>query len=580
MDSEQRIRMEQNARKVRERMGGPNPPTPAEVQASWNPLNEPLVPEQEEIDLLVELGSDPDMARSAVQSRRARGFGQTRALLDATDRKSLAESIRKLNETTRRQDAFDREIGEIMGHSDVQPAQPQAERRPMRQSDYGKGPAHQYRTVPGPVDAGSGQSEEGKTLVDEGSIEAYRHRKPSYLATPEEIEHFRRLGLYTGGTHLPSQEDVDMFKRGYVYTVNNETGARGWQVAYPQPIASGPGEPGRLGTRSDLRQPLMDRDTGKPMEGTHKYEKFTADSPFGQLEVYTPTKEFRDRLHDDKQARLREKLEHEARVHPDERGVHSLEALRAQIRRDRLEDQDRRKGAVAARAQIHHSARRQGVSEGVVEHQRNITDPGATAQERGSAMIAAGFAAGNQAMIQAGVALMRGDMDVRAVQAIGAEGGQADQGPLPRMRADNAAGAQLPIGQQIADLQNQYRAQFVQEGQPINEDAMAAFVVQRGQSVARSAAASLLSGQADADTDLYLQQWTQYWVRGAGGQGQNAQTQYRQWLTALGIADSREAANLFARMSGRAARSGATGGGAPQGPGDPVPEVPAPPQPF
>lgn len=163
-------------------------------------------------------------------------------------------------------------------------------------SEFEMDPVVPYRTAPGRVSMGTGEADPGMVLQDPRAISDYTTRVPRGEATLDQMETAGRSELYAGGEFLPSPEDYAMYERGQVHTINPKTGARGYSPAFPQSLPAGLGEPGRLGHRLDLEQPVINSATGQPTEGTHKYEKNTAESPFGQVEVYRPSPAFRQQL--------------------------------------------------------------------------------------------------------------------------------------------------------------------------------------------------------------------------------------------------------------------------------------------
>ena len=214
-------------------------------------------------------------------------------------------------------------------------------------SEFEMDPVVPYRTAPGRVSMATGEADPGMELQDPRAIAEYRTRVPASEATDEQMAEAGRTSLYAGGEFLPSPEDLDMYQRGQVYTINPATGARGYSPAVPQgPV--GFGEPGRLGRRIDLEQPVIDSATNQPIQGTHKYEKNYAESPFGQQEVYRPSPAFRQQL-DAREATLRgERLVDAAGPYAAE-GM-DLDQLRAAGRQRREVQRDVRQSEVTRRA--------------------------------------------------------------------------------------------------------------------------------------------------------------------------------------------------------------------------------------
>ena len=214
-------------------------------------------------------------------------------------------------------------------------------------SEFEMDPVVPYRTAPGRVSMATGEADPGMELQDPRAIAEYQTRVPASEATDEQMDAAGRTSLYAGGQFLPSPEDLDMYQRGQVYTINPATGARGYSPAVPQgPV--GFGEPGRLGHRIDLEQPVIDSATNQPIQGTHKYEKNYAESPFGQQEVYRPSTAFRQQL-DAREATLREERLASAAGPYAAEGM-DLDQLRAAGRKRREVQRDVRKAEVTRRA--------------------------------------------------------------------------------------------------------------------------------------------------------------------------------------------------------------------------------------
>jgi hypothetical protein len=214
-------------------------------------------------------------------------------------------------------------------------------------SEFEMDPVVPYRTAPGRVSMATGEADPGMELQDPRAIAEYQTRVPASEATDEQMDAAGRTSLYTGGPFLPSPEDLDMYQRGQVYTINPATGARGYSPAVPQgPV--GFGEPGRLGHRIDLEQPVINSATNQPIQGTHKYEKNYAESPFGQQEVYRPSTAFRQQL-DAREATLREERLASAAGPYAAEGM-DLDQLRAAGRQRRELQRDVRQSEVTRRA--------------------------------------------------------------------------------------------------------------------------------------------------------------------------------------------------------------------------------------
>jgi hypothetical protein len=218
------------------------------------------------------------------------------------------------------------------------------------------------RRAPGPVDS-MGRATAGADIYSPRELGAYEARRPIADASDEELEAAmaERGGLYRGGAELPSSQDRDMHARGMVSTYNPQTGQYGYSVAYPQgddfvdglPL----GAPGRLGVRPDLRQPVIDPRTGQPIQGTHKYEKAVADTPFGQHEVYRPSPEFRGQLDAQERRKRIERLGSAAGMDDADivalasgEGPVDLEALRSAGRLRRQAGREERLAEVSRRA--------------------------------------------------------------------------------------------------------------------------------------------------------------------------------------------------------------------------------------
>lgn len=156
-----------------------------------------------------------------------------------------------------------------------------------------------YR-VPGPRDT-TGYAEPGAPIYDEEAAAEYSPRSSMQDFSEEQIEaELASGGPYAGGGYMPSQKDRDMYARGMVPTYDSATGEVGYTVAYPQQPAFGDGvptgAPGRLGSRADLRQPVIDARTGTAIPGTSKYDKTTQSGPLGDVEVYSPSPAFRAQI--------------------------------------------------------------------------------------------------------------------------------------------------------------------------------------------------------------------------------------------------------------------------------------------
>lgn len=236
--------------------------------------------------------------------------------------------------------AFESSMAEALGQDNLEAAA----------SEIVPEPTVLYRTAPGRVSAATGQAEAGEDLYDPDAVAAYRTRVPTAEATEEQMDRARSMPLYRGGQFLPSPEDEDMYRRGQVYTVTPETGARGYSPAYPKDLPVGPGEPGRLGRRQDLEQPVIDSATGLPIEGTQKYVAQSADSPLGAQLVYRPSDEFRAQLYNRDAILRRERLMRAAGVSGEEADKLNLDQLRALGRSRREDDLAARKAEVTRRA--------------------------------------------------------------------------------------------------------------------------------------------------------------------------------------------------------------------------------------
>jgi hypothetical protein len=197
--------------------------------------------------------------------------------------------------------AFDASMADAMGQSNLSAAA-----TPIAMEPELSGPV--YRRAPGPVDYGTGEAEAGEDIYDPEAAAAYRTRVPSAMASEAQMDRARSTPLYRGGAMLPSPEDEDMYARGQVMTFNPDTGARGYSPAYTKDLPAGPGEPGRLGRRLDLEQPVIDPRTGQPIHGTQKYELADADSPLGRQPVYRPSDKFREQLDQQEQRKRIERL--------------------------------------------------------------------------------------------------------------------------------------------------------------------------------------------------------------------------------------------------------------------------------
>jgi hypothetical protein len=168
-------------------------------------------------------------------------------------------------------------------------------------------------TAPGPRDPWTGRASAPRPLRTQKEAEAYTARPPAADASPDELRRFQELGPngspYRGGDLLPSQEDMDMWERGYVRVMNPVTGESSYRLAHTQ--ADSPGTSGRRGTRNDLMQSPIDPATGQQLmeaDGKTPASKYRPTSnytapdgtqmplqtPFGQgVDVYEPTPEFR-----------------------------------------------------------------------------------------------------------------------------------------------------------------------------------------------------------------------------------------------------------------------------------------------
>lgn len=236
--------------------------------------------------------------------------------------------------------AFDAAMADAMGQGNLEAAA----------SEIAVEPTVLYRTAPGRVSPATGEADAGEDLYDPEAVAAYRTRVSASEATPAQMDRANATPLYRGGQFLPSPEDEDMYQRGQVYTVNPVTGARGYSPAYPKDLPVGPGEPGRLGRRRDLEQPVIDSKTGLPIDNTQKYEAQFADSPFGPQAVYRPSAAFRSQL-DAREAMLRrERLSQAAGVSGDEAASMDLDQLRAAGRAARADAKDARMAEVTRRA--------------------------------------------------------------------------------------------------------------------------------------------------------------------------------------------------------------------------------------
>lgn len=244
--------------------------------------------------------------------------------------------------------AFDARMADAMGQGNLEAAASSFDIEPTVM------PKPVGRRAPGPVDS-RGRSEAGSDIYLPKELEGYELRKPIALASDEEIEAAMAEpgGLYRSGAELPSQEDRDMHARGMVSTYNPRTGQYGYSVAYPQ-AAFGQGvplgAPGRLGSRPDLVAPVVDTRTGRPIPGTHKYEKSLADTPFGQHEVYLPSNEFRQQLTAREEALRKERLARAAGVSNADAAGMDLDQLRAAGRAERADARDVRMAEVTRRA--------------------------------------------------------------------------------------------------------------------------------------------------------------------------------------------------------------------------------------
>jgi hypothetical protein len=543
----------------------------AGLVAGMSPATGSPVSLEREVQLLVDAGADRQEAEQMVQRRRATQGPRTEGLFaqdsSPESRAHLERAILLNKEASKRHARFDRELGEAMGHPDVQPAPP-APKRATPMSATGAA----YHTVPGPVGIADGSSAPGAPLTQEAA-EAYRYRKPSHLATDEEKQEAAKLGLYSGGPYLPSQEDLDMFKRGYVYTWNQHTGARGWTPVHPGSLPVGKGEPGRLGVRDDLTRPMKDAE-GREMPGSSKYEQGRATTPFGAVAVYTPSAAMRKRMEDDKQARIRDQLAERAGIAPSQAAQMTLADLRSLAKDKGSSDKAQRRANVQTQAQVYNEARQRGVNRGLVEHQRRINE----AQDdraRGAAMFNHAMEVGNPEGVRAAGGFMRGAQDVDAVRAI-PEGAEA--GPVERMRRDADEAQNLPWNERVMDAERRRRA-MAQPGQPVDEAGLNAGIVFETGNDARRASRALVSGEGiEEGMEDMVRDWTARWLQGAGGQAGPAN--YRQWRTQLGIEDSDRAAALYFKLTGvnpgrsrRAAAGPGSGSGLGGAWGGPAPQL-------
>jgi hypothetical protein len=93
---------------------------------------------------------------------------------------------------------------------------------------------------------------------------------------------------------------------------------------------------------------VIDSATGQPIPGSHKYDKGRAESPFGQVEVYSPSPKFRQQL-DAREATLREERLASA-AGPYAADGMDLDQLRAAGRQRREVQRDVRQAEVTRRA--------------------------------------------------------------------------------------------------------------------------------------------------------------------------------------------------------------------------------------
>jgi hypothetical protein len=251
--------------------------------------------------------------------------------------------------------AFDASMADAMGQSNLAAAATPLEMEP----EFGRSsrPTPVYRRAPGPVDYGTGESEAGEDIYDPKAAAAYRTRVPSAMATAAQMEQARSTPLYRGGLSLPSPEDDAQYRRGQVMTFDPVTGARGYSPVHPTDLPVGPGEPGRLGRRLDLERPVIDPRTGQPIEGTHKYELASAETPFGKHEVYRPSDAFREQLDKQEQRKRIERLGSAAGMDDADivamasgEGPVDLEALRSAGRLRRQAGREERMAEVSRRA--------------------------------------------------------------------------------------------------------------------------------------------------------------------------------------------------------------------------------------
>lgn len=223
--------------------------------------------------------------------------------------------------------------------------------------------------VPGPVDS-LGRSAAGEPIYDADEAAAYEERTPIAGLSDRQVEDAmaERGSPYRGGAELPSAQDRAMYARGMVPTVNPRTGAVGYSVADPVGAANAfvdgvpLGAPGRLGSRPDLRQPVIDTATGKPIQGTHKYEKSVVDGPLGDQEVYAPSDAFRRELQEREDRMRIQRLAQRAGYTPDSAAVMAtskeppnLDLLRAQGAARQEAAKAERRAAVVRRAQARYN---------------------------------------------------------------------------------------------------------------------------------------------------------------------------------------------------------------------------------
>jgi hypothetical protein len=279
-------------------------------------------------------GVPPALANQLAAQDTLRAFQEDVAATlprDADGRASLSED----------EAAFDASMADAMGQSNLSAAATPIAMEPELSAPV-------YRRAPGPVDYGTGEAEAGEDIYDPEAAAAYRTRVPSAMASEAQMERARRNPLYRGGQFLPSPEDDAQFRRGQVMTFDPVTGARGYSPASPTGLPVGPGEPGRLGRRLDLEQPVIDPRTGQPIQGTQKYESVPVDTPFGKHDVYRPSDAFREQLDRREDVLRRERLASAAGPYAAE-GM-DLDQLRAAGRQRRSAQREARQAEVTRRA--------------------------------------------------------------------------------------------------------------------------------------------------------------------------------------------------------------------------------------